>query len=97
MARERRASKLAAVRRRIDRLDLRLLDLLNRRAAYALAIGRIKQRRQWPVFDAAREASVLRRVARVNTGPLSAPAVRRIFQAILRECRRRERTSKKRR
>ena len=95
MARERRASKLAVVRRRIDRLDLRLLGLLNRRAAYALAIGRIKRRRKWPVFDAARETSVLRHVARVNAGPLSARAVQRIFQAILRECRRRERVPRK--
>lgn len=91
----RRRSRLTAVRRRIDRLDRRLLGLLNRRAAYVLAIGRIKQRRKWPVFDAMREASVLRRVARANRGPLSARAVQRIFQAILRECRRRERTPRK--
>lgn len=93
----RRRSRLTAVRRRIDRLDLRLLGLLNRRAADALAIGRIKQRRKWPVFDAAREASVLRHVARVNAGPLSARAVQRIFQAILRECRRRERAPRRKR
>ena len=89
-------SKLSAVRRRIDRLDERLLRLLSQRARLALDIGRIKKRRKWPVFDASREAVVLRHVARVNTGPLSARAVHRIFQAILREYRRRERSSKKR-
>ena len=83
-------SKLLAVRRRIDRLDERLLRLLNQRAHLALDIGRIKKRRKWPVFDASREASVLRRVTRANHGPLSARAVHQIFQAILSECRRRE-------
>jgi len=76
-------------------VDRQLLRLLNRRAALALRIGRIKSRRKWPVFDARREAFVLRRVTRANRGPLSTRAVQRIFQAILRECRRRERTSKK--
>jgi chorismate mutase len=85
------SSKLSAVRRRIDRLDQQLLRLLNQRARLALAIGRIKKRRKWPVFDAYREAFVLRHVTRVNRGPLSARAIHHIFQAILSECRRRER------
>jgi len=93
----RRRSRLAAVRWRIDRLDLQLLRLLNQRAADALAIGRIKKRRKWPMFDATREAFVLRHVVRANAGPLSARAVQRIFQAILRECRRRERSPRKKR
>ena len=82
---------LSEVRRRINRLDEQLLRLINRRAALALAIGRIKKRRKWPVFDAAREAFVLRHVMDANRGPLSPRAVRHVFQAILCECRRRER------
>ena len=84
-------SKFSAVRRQIDRLDERLLRLLNQRARLALEIGRIKKRRKWPVFDAYREAFVLRRLTRANRGPLSARAVHHILQAILSECRRRER------
>ena len=87
-------NQLSAVRRRIDRLDLQLLRLLNQRAALALVIGRIKRRRKWPVFDATREAFVLRRVSRAVRGPLSERAVRHIFQAVLCECRRRERAHK---
>ncbi len=86
------APSLNAVRERIDRLDRELLRLLNHRAALALVIGRIKKRRKWPVYDARREAFVLGRVVQANAGPLSAHAVRHIFQAILSECRRRERT-----
>ena len=88
-------SKLSSVRKRIDRLDLQLLRLLNQRVRLALEIGRIKKRRKWPVFDARREAYVLSQVAAASRGPLSARAVHHIFQAILSECRRRERSSKK--
>jgi chorismate mutase len=95
-SRRRQGPALLSVRRRIDRLDGQLLRLLNRRARLALAIGRIKKRRKWPVYDARRETSVLRRVLSINPGPLSAAAVRHIFQAILTQCRRRERRADKR-
>ncbi|OGX28384.1 MAG: hypothetical protein A3B78_00830 [Omnitrophica WOR_2 bacterium RIFCSPHIGHO2_02_FULL_67_20] len=88
--------RLAAVRRRIDRLDEQLLRLLNARARLALEIGRIKRRKKWPVFDPRREMFVLRHVASANGGPLSARAVRKIFQTILTQCRRRERDGKRR-
>ena len=84
---------LPSLRTRIDRIDLQLLRLLSRRAALALQIGRLKGRRKWPVFDATREAVVLRHIMTANQGPLSAGAMRRIFQAILCECRRRQRST----
>ena len=86
----RSGARLSSVRRRIDQLDGRLLRELNERASLALEIGRIKKRKKWPVFDARREAFVLRHVMTANRGPLSASAVRHVFQAILSECRRRE-------
>lgn len=92
-----RAPKLATVRRRIDRLDEELLWLINERAKLALVIGRIKKRRKWPVFDAGREAFVLRHMMDANRGPLSSSAVQHVFQAILCECRRRQHTGTHRR
>lgn len=87
----RTTARLSAVRRAIDRLDEQLLKLINKRARLALEIGHIKKRRKWPVFDANREAFVLRHVVQANPGPLSAAAVAHVFQAVLCECRRRER------
>jgi len=87
---------LKTLRTRIDQIDTRLLRLLNQRASLALMIGRIKKRRKWPVFDATREAVVLHHMMCENRGPLSSHAVRHVFQAILCECRRRERSPKKR-
>ena len=89
-------ARLAVVRKQIDRLDETLLRLINRRAHLALEIGRIKKSSKWPVYDAAREAFVLRHVQQKNAGPLSAGAVKHVFQAILSECRRRERDRKSR-
>ena len=88
-------ARLGTVRRQIDRLDERLLRLINERARLALAIGRIKRRKKWPVYDARRESFVLGRVQRTNRGPLSGHAVRKVFQAILSQCRRRERDGKR--
>jgi chorismate mutase len=76
--------KLVVLRRRIDRLDLRLLDLLNQRALLALRVGALKRRRQQPIFDPKREQRVLHRMAQKSRGPLSKAAVRDIFRAILR-------------
>ena len=86
---------LPALRRKIDRLDERMLALLNARAALAQQIGRIKHRKQWPVYDAKREAFVLKHVTQKNQGPLSPAAVRHVFQSILTECRRRQRRSRR--
>jgi chorismate mutase len=89
-------AQLSKVRRQIDRLDERLLRLVNQRAMYALAIGRIKKARKWPVFDAARETFVLNHVVQANRGPLSPGAVKHIFQSVLTECRRRQRRTRRR-
>ena len=87
---------LQSLRQHVDRIDEQLVRLLNRRARLALDIGQLKQQRKRPVYDARREVLVLRHAASTNDGPLSAGAVRRVFQAILRECRRRERAHKQR-
>lgn len=87
---------LPQLRQRIDRLDERLLALVSDRALLAIKIGQLKRRKKWPLYDARREAFVLQHVGRMNQGPLSDRAVQQIFQSILTQCRRRERTGKPR-
>ena len=74
-------------REKIDELDARLLELLNRRAGYALEIGRIKAANGQPIYLPEREAAVLERLRRLNPGPLSGEAVQRIFRQIIEESR----------
>ncbi len=83
--------RVEELRRRIDELDIGILELLNERAACALEIGAAKRNRGQATYDAVREAAIVRRVRAANTGPMQDEAVRRIFERILDESRRLER------
>lgn len=78
------SDELKKIRARIDALDDRIVDLLAERAAQAQAIGHAKQ---GPKYRPEREAQVLRRVTARNRGPLSAPAVARLYTEIMSACR----------
>ncbi len=78
---------LETIREQIDRLDDRLLALLNERAGLAREVGRIKKTAGVGVRDPAREQAIHNRLARQNTGPLSTEAVRRLFREIISESR----------
>jgi chorismate mutase len=79
------------LRKRIDLLDESLVRLLNARAACALEIGRVKRAIGVPVYQPQREAEVLRHVEAINTGPLDAHAIKRLFERIIDEARHLER------
>jgi chorismate mutase len=78
---------LTECRRRIDALDLELRDLLNRRATIVDDVVRAKEALAMPVYEAAREEDVVRKVISGNRGPLSDEAFRHIFESIMREMR----------
>ena len=83
--------QIDALRRRIDDLDERLVQLLNDRAGCALEIGRIKQALGMEIYQPDREREVLRHVRELNGGPLDAQAIVRLFERIIDEARRLER------
>ncbi len=85
-----------ALRRRIDELDERLVELLNERASCALRIGRIKQALGLEIYQPDRESQVLGHVREHGLairGPLSGEALTRLFERIIDEARRLERES----
>jgi chorismate mutase len=85
-----------ALRRRIDELDERLVELLNERASCALRIGEIKQQLGIEVYQPERESQVLGHVrehGHAIKGPLSPEALTRLFERIIDEARRLERES----
>jgi chorismate mutase len=81
------------LRAHIDAVDARLVELLNERARWALAIGEVKAAAGWPLYEPAREAEILERVVRLGGGPLSGAALRRLFERIIDESRSLERTA----
>ncbi len=85
--------ELSDWRKRIDALNLQLLELLNERARCALAIAELKKEKMLPVYDPVREKQVFGAVLAGNQGPLSDESVRRIFECIIIEHRLREESS----
>ena len=71
----------------IDALDLRLLELLNKRTRVVEDIGRVKRSAQLPIYEPRREEQVFENITTHNGGPLSPDAVKRIFERIIDEMR----------
>jgi chorismate mutase-like protein len=78
---------LAEARKAIDALDLRLLELLNERTRVVEEIGRAKEALDLPIYEPKREDDVFRNVTDHNHGPLTADAVKGIFERIIDEMR----------
>lgn len=79
--------QLAECRKKIDLLDLKLLALLNERTEVVEEIGRIKRTLSLPIYEPRREDEVFHNVLAANSGPLSAEAVKRVFERIIDEMR----------
>jgi chorismate mutase len=78
---------LAENRAKIDAIDVRLVELLNQRAAAAQEIGHAKEAAKMAIYEPKREDDVFRNVLAANTGPLSADALKRVFERIIDEMR----------
>jgi chorismate mutase len=87
MTREEALRALVESRKAIDALDLRLLELLNQRTRVVERIGRAKESLEMPIYEPKREDDVFRNVIDHNEGPLSADAVKSIFERIIDEMR----------
>lgn len=79
--------KLAEYRRQIDAVDLKIVELLNARTEIVHEIGRIKREFALPVYEPKREDQVFENIAAHNGGPLTADALKRIFERIIDEMR----------
>jgi len=78
-------------RAEIDRIDSDLLRILNRRAQVACELAVLKRVSGASLCDPQRELQVVERAQQSNRGPLTDPAVARIFRAVIEESRRLER------
>jgi len=83
-------------RDKIDALDEQIVALLNERASCTLQVGAMKREAGVSVYDPARESDILQRVAAQGNGPLTAAALRRLFERILDESRSQERAGNER-
>lgn len=78
---------LQTVRERIDRIDSRLVKLLNERACEVAHIGALKRRHKTSSYAAQRETAILKRLKQLNAGPMSQTDIDAIFREIMSVCR----------
>lgn len=71
------------LRKRIDELDEKLIELLNERTQAALEIGRLKHEQDREIYVPAREKAVLDRAVKSNKGPLKDESVLAIYREIM--------------
>lgn len=76
------------IRKSIDRLDARILKMLEKRAALARKIGREKKKANLPVYSKSREANIFASIKKIKLKNLSSRDVIHIFKAIVKSCRR---------
>jgi len=75
-------SKISELRAEIDRLNLEILERIQRRAELVREISRLKKTHGMEGRDRAREQAMLAQLFRMSPGPLEEAEIRAIFQAI---------------
>jgi chorismate mutase/prephenate dehydratase len=74
---------LSELRKRIDDLDCRIVELLNERAKVVVEVGKVKQADGTPIYSPDREQVVLQRVEQLNRGPLPPKTLQAIYRELM--------------
>ena len=74
---------LAELRRQIDELDRRIVELLNARAGVVVEVGKSKRASGVPIYAPDREKAVLDRIAALNQGPLPQRTLAAIYRELM--------------
>jgi len=78
---------LDELRRAIDAVDSRLLELIQERVRLVLAVGEYKVRHGLAIYDPERERRMLERLTALAQPPLEPDTIRRIFERLIDESR----------
>ena len=71
------------LRKKIDSIDDKLVDLLNERAGVVVEIGKLKSKTEKPIYAPTREKAVLDKIARINKGPLPDKTLAAIWRELM--------------
>jgi chorismate mutase len=74
---------IADWRKKIDELDLKLVELINQRAAAAREIGKLKNNTNLPIYEPDREKRIFENVKKANRGPLPDGEIQHVFERII--------------
>lgn len=74
---------LENIRKKIDQLDEKVIELLNERTKLVLEIGKIKKEKKADVYAPDRESEVYRKIETQSKGPLSSDALKAIYREVM--------------
>lgn len=74
--------QLEELRKELDVINGRLLELISERAAIVQKIGAVKQKQGVPKFDPVREHAMLEKLVEENKGPFDDATIRHLFKQI---------------
>lgn len=79
------SNDLQGHRAEIDRIDDQILRLLNERSKSVIEIGKLKKQKdaEAHLHTPAREAAIIERLGRQNTGPFPTEAIRAVYREIM--------------
>ncbi|WDP88254.1 MAG: prephenate dehydratase [Desulfobacter sp.] len=77
------ANSLAPLREEIDRIDARILELINRRLNIGEQVGMVKKQKGSQILDRARERMVVENLFKINQGPANPELIQYIFNVII--------------
>jgi chorismate mutase/prephenate dehydratase len=76
-------SSLDDLRKKIDDIDAKLVELLNQRAGVVIEVGKLKRQASAPVYAPDREKEVLEKIAKHNKGPLPNKCLSAIWRELM--------------
>jgi chorismate mutase/prephenate dehydratase len=75
--------KLNELRKNIDEIDAKIVELINERYKHVLEVGKWKQNTMSPIYVPEREKSLLERLCKLNQGPMHEKTLRAIYHEIM--------------
>src|SRR5262245_12023638 len=76
-------ASLEPLRRQIDAIDGKIVQLLNDRARVVVEIGKLKQQNNQPIYAPDREKAVLQKVRELNNGPLADRCLEAVYRELM--------------
>jgi chorismate mutase/prephenate dehydratase len=74
---------LEELRKQIDEIDTKLVELMNQRARIVVDIGKIKNKGDRPVYSPDREKEILAKIMKANKGPLPDKCLAAIWREMM--------------
>jgi len=79
--------QLKKLREKIDRIDKKIVELLNQRADEVIKISLLKKSQKLSLYSPEREASMINHLKKISKGPLAGEDIENIFREVLSACR----------